>query len=375
VVPLDHTGPTRTKTRLLSTRGHPLLRVDHGGPGSPAQDLSAEAREAIEGSDAVLVSDYGAGTTEHPGVRRLLTEVAGSPHTKLVWDPHPRGGTPVPGADLVTPNLAEAAGAVGEPVARGKGGPAGASLGEQLRRLWQARSLAVTAAEHGAWLATGAEAVLFMPTTPVAGDPCGAGDQFAASAVRELVRGRLVSEAVEQAVVEATAWVAAGGAADYRRCLGAGRRWSGPSAVPPPPGRDVRRSQTLVATGGCFDVLHAGHVATLEAARRLGDRLVVLLNSDASVRRLKGKGRPVHSAADRTAVLRALAAVDEVVVFDEDDPREALSRLRPDVWAKGGDYDADALVESELVLGWGGRVVLLPYLPGRSTTAVLEGAR
>ena len=128
----------------------------------------------------------------------------------------------------------------------------------------------------------------------------------------------------------------------------------------------------LVATGGCFDVLHAGHVSTLEAARALGDGLVVLLNSDASVRRLKGPGRPVHPQEDRARVLLGLSCVDAVAHFDEDDPRAALRRLRPDVWAKGGDYEDTDLPEAGLVRSWGGRVVLLPYLSGRSTTAVLQ---
>ena len=127
-----------------------------------------------------------------------------------------------------------------------------------------------------------------------------------------------------------------------------------------------------MATGGCFDVLHAGHVATLQAARALGDGLVVLLNSDASVRRLKGPARPVHSHDDRARVLLGLSCVDAVVVFDEDDPGRALRRIRPDVWAKGGDYEDADLPEAAVVRSWGGRVVLLPYLSGRSTTAVLQ---
>jgi rfaE bifunctional protein nucleotidyltransferase chain/domain len=130
-----------------------------------------------------------------------------------------------------------------------------------------------------------------------------------------------------------------------------------------------------VATGGCFDLLHAGHVATLEAARALGDRLVVLVNSDDSVRRLKGAGRPVVTAADRVRVLEALDCVDAAVVFDEDDPRAALERLRPDVWVKGGDYTVDQLPEAEAVARHGGRTVVLPYLDGLSTTAILQRAR
>jgi D-beta-D-heptose 7-phosphate kinase / D-beta-D-heptose 1-phosphate adenosyltransferase len=126
-----------------------------------------------------------------------------------------------------------------------------------------------------------------------------------------------------------------------------------------------------VATGGCFDVLHAGHVTSLDAARRLGDSLVVLLNSDDSVRGLKGPGRPVQPAADRARALAALSSVDAVVVFDEDDPQATLAQLRPDVWAKGGDYGGVELPESALVRSWGGRIVLLPYLAGRSSSEIL----
>jgi D-beta-D-heptose 7-phosphate kinase / D-beta-D-heptose 1-phosphate adenosyltransferase len=132
---------------------------------------------------------------------------------------------------------------------------------------------------------------------------------------------------------------------------------------------------TVVATGGCFDLLHAGHVATLEAARRLGDCLVVCLNSDASVRRLKGEGRPLVPERDRVRVLEALGAVDAVIVFGEDTPLAVLDALRPDVWVKGGDYATSALPETELLAGWGGQVVVVPYLAGRSTTRLVETAR
>jgi D-beta-D-heptose 7-phosphate kinase / D-beta-D-heptose 1-phosphate adenosyltransferase len=113
-------------------------------------------------------------------------------------------------------------------------------------------------------------------------------------------------------------------------------------------------------------------VATLESARALGDCLIVLLNSDESVRRLKGPDRPVVGASDRASLLRSLACVDEVVLFDEDTPEEALSRLRPDVFAKGGDYAMADLPEARVMAGWGGQAVILPYVAGRSTTALME---
>jgi rfaE bifunctional protein nucleotidyltransferase chain/domain len=129
---------------------------------------------------------------------------------------------------------------------------------------------------------------------------------------------------------------------------------------------------TVVATGGCFDLLHAGHVATLRAARALGDCLVVCLNSDDSVRRLKGPERPLVRLADRVAVLEALGCVDVVVPFDERTPEAVLRRLRPDVFAKGGDYALAELPEAALLESWGGQAVILPYLEGRSTTQLMK---
>jgi rfaE bifunctional protein nucleotidyltransferase chain/domain len=132
----------------------------------------------------------------------------------------------------------------------------------------------------------------------------------------------------------------------------------------------------VVATGGCFDLLHAGHLATLEAARRLGDCLIVCLNSDRSVAQLKGPDRPLTPQADRARLLAALDCVDAVVVFDEPTPHAVLSQLRPDVWVKGGDYGGETdLPEADLVRGWGGQAVIVPYLAGRSTTRTLAAAR
>jgi rfaE bifunctional protein nucleotidyltransferase chain/domain len=130
----------------------------------------------------------------------------------------------------------------------------------------------------------------------------------------------------------------------------------------------------VVAAGGCFDVLHAGHVRLLDQARSLGDHLVVCLNSDASVHRLKGPGRPINSAQDRAAVLRSLAAVDEVVVFDEDTPVGVLEALRPHLFVKGADYQGADLDEQAALAQWGGHVVVLPLLSERSTTRLIATA-
>lgn len=133
--------------------------------------------------------------------------------------------------------------------------------------------------------------------------------------------------------------------------------------------RDI--GKTVVFTNGCFDVLHAGHVTYLTAARQLGDVLVVGLNSDESVRRLKGPQRPVNGVEDRSVVLEALRCVDAVVVFEDDTPLTLITALLPDVLVKGGDYTRETIVGAEVVEASGGRIQTIPLLPGRSTTAIL----
>ena len=131
----------------------------------------------------------------------------------------------------------------------------------------------------------------------------------------------------------------------------------------------------LVFTNGVFDLLHPGHVDVLTGARREGDHLVVGLNSDASVKRLKGPDRPVRTEAERAYVLGALACVDAVVVFDQDTPLELVQRLQPDVIVKGGDYTPDTIVGADVVRARGGRVVVIPLTPGQSTTSIIEKLR
>jgi rfaE bifunctional protein nucleotidyltransferase chain/domain len=257
--------------------------------------------------------------------------------------------------------------------------PARAVLAEVGRRAdalvaaWQAQAVAVTMGEGGALLSYGGGAPVVVPAPAVhCLDPCGAGDRFAVSAAAALGAGRVTVEAVQEAVVDAAGYVAAGGPAS----LLAGDR--GPRAEGPPrPVEELvaavsRQGGTVVATGGCFDLLHAGHVATLRAARQLGDLLVVCLNSDESVRRLKGPTRPLVPAADRARVLEALECVDAVVVFDEDTPAEVLRRIRPDVWAKGGDYAGAEVPEAAVLESWGGQAVVLPYLRGHSTSEMVH---
>jgi rfaE bifunctional protein nucleotidyltransferase chain/domain/rfaE bifunctional protein kinase chain/domain len=368
-------GRTPTKERVR-VAGQSLLRLDReeAAPAPPA--VTAAMTEAVRSAGAMLVSDYGRGLAGDPDLRAALAAAARA--VPVVWDPHPRGADPVSGARLVTPNLAEALRFAGRP--SDEGGIAGAARAAlELTNRWRVAGVAVTLGAGGALLAGAADDVpLVVPAPPIgpAGDPCGAGDRFAATAAVRLATGALPSEAVTAAVAAASAYVAAGGPAG----LSVPDRPAAPGAAPAPSAQEVvrrvrTRGGTVVATGGCFDLLHAGHVATLEAARRLGDCLVVCLNSDASVRRLKGEGRPLVPERDRARVLEALEVVDAVTVFGEDTPHAVLDALRPDLWVKGGDYAGPALPEAELLAGWGGQVVVVPYLEGRSTTGLVQTAQ
>jgi len=371
LIEIPATGGTAVKQRIR-VGDHSVARLDSGAARSTLGALPAEAVRAIRDAAAVLVADYGRGTTADPAVRAALSAARGP----VVWDPHPRGADPVSSVRLVTPNGAEAARvavAAGVDVA-GDGLAAVGARAQALIAHWGVGAIAVTLGSRGALLSYGEGAPMVVPATPVTGgDPCGAGDSFAAAVTVALAGGAVTGEAVTTAVAAAGAFVARGGATAWDA--------DAPDTAAAVPGvaalltRVRAAGGTVVATGGCFDLLHAGHVATLRAARGLGDCLVVCINSDDSVRRLKGPSRPLVTAEDRARVLEALEFVDAVVVFDEDTPSAVLERLRPDVWAKGGDYAGADLPEAAVLQTWGGQAVVLPYLDGHSTTALVERSR
>ncbi|HEV2773195.1 MAG TPA: PfkB family carbohydrate kinase [Thermoleophilaceae bacterium] len=381
LIEMTFDGPTPEKVRVRGG-GRTLLRLDRGGRErggvrASAPQLAA-ARDAISEAAAVLVSDYGRGVAALPQLRDPMAHVPAP--VPLVWDPHPTGPEPVAGALLVTPNAAETARLA---ASGSEDGSDVARYAAELARRWRAAYVCVTRGGEGALL-TGPEGpplVVPAPATAAAGDPCGAGDRFASRAAMALAGGELPSAAVAGAVEAASAFVAAGGAGTAlggslgsaaEAGDGSPRECVGEAAALALADRVRARGGTVVATGGCFDLLHAGHVSVLRAARTLGDCLIVLLNSDASMRRLKGADRPLVGQADRAAVLAALDSVDVVVVFDEDTPAAALERLRPDVFAKGGDYAGRDLLETPVIERHGGRAVVLPYVAGRSTARLIE---
>jgi len=383
-------APTPVKIRIGAS-AHPLshptphamVRIDEGCETPPLPHVTTEMTDAIRAADAIVVSDYGRRMAEHPAIRRAVEE---SRAEVVVWDPHRKGPEPVHGTTAVTPNAQEAGvprDDAGRPDVAGT-----ARLAERLRERWRSDAVAITLGARGALLVRGPEVpgaparsraqgpgicqLVPAPQVPAC-DPCGAGDRFASALAARLVAGRSVPDAVADAVTAASLFLENGGVRSLPPLGGEGevRRLDVPGGDALEVVRRTReRGGTVVATGGCFDLLHAGHARTLGAARALGDCLVVCLNSDASVRRLKGAERPILGEDDRRDLLLSMQSVDAVAVFEEDGPEELLRRLEPDIWVKGGDYVAGDLPEASLVGSWGGVCVTVPYVPARSTTGL-----
>ncbi|GGM36618.1 bifunctional protein HldE [Longimycelium tulufanense] len=382
---------TMAKRRLVAS-DQLLARLDEGDDGTlpPARRhaLVRAALRAIGRADAVLAADYGLGVC-CPELLAALREHRDE-LPPLVVDAHDLRPWAAVRPDVMTPNAAEALALVGN------GPPAAASDEERVAWVERRRgellaaggagTAVVTLDRAGAVLVEGAGTVAH-PAHRTWAEPApaahanGAGDTFVA-AFTMAVAARLppalaveLAQAAADVVVRrpATSVCSAAELADrlgsYRTAAVDADQLARLLAEHRAAGRRI------VFTNGCFDVLHRGHVAYLNQAKRLGDVLVVAVNDDAGVARLKGPDRPVNPAADRAAVLAALSCVDHVVVFGEDTPAVLLERVRPDVYAKGGDYRAQALAEAELVRRLGGEVRILDYVPDHSTSALIRRIR
>lgn len=363
VIDLATGGATPVKTRVRAA-DRTLLRFDTDTAPLPLGPLPDCVHARLNEASAVVVCDYGRGITAHDELRQALTHAAAS--RPLVWDPHPKGAAPVPGTALAVPNADEAWTFTGGSGTRDLGDDAARAV--RLLAAWPVKQVAVTRGCEGAILVASPDAhPLVVPARPATGDTCGAGDQFAVTAAVMLGTGRLPSHAVAAAVDTATSYVQAGGPASLHAAQPADHQ--GPLELA---ARVRARGGKIVGAGGCFDLLHAGHLSLLAQARRLGDVLIVCVNSDDSVRRLKGEDRPVVTDRERAALLTALDCVDGVLVFHEDTPEKVLTELRPDIWVKGGDYAGRRIAEADLMETWGGEVVTVPYLDGHSTTTRID---
>ena len=372
---------TTVKTRVVA-RGQHIVRLDEEDrrllSGAARAALRRALAAALPYADVVAVSDYAKGVVDE-GLTAEIARLA--PGKAIVVDPKAADLERYRGCTVITPNAQEARLASGCDVEDEAGLRAAA---ERIRARSGAQAVLVTRGERGMALSEGGGSLHLIPTRArEVFDVTGAGDTVLAYLALALGAGAGTREAAGLANLAAGAKVGKVGTspvgpaeveAHAEETGAAGKVVDVEQAV----ARVAHlRSQgrRVVFTNGCFDLLHAGHVQLLERARALGDVLVVALNSDASVRRLKGEGRPVVGEADRVRVLAALSSVGLVLVFDEDTPLEVIRKLRPDVLVKGGDYTKDTIVGADLVASWGGEVATVPLVEGRSTTGLLEGLR
>lgn len=369
-------APTVAKLRVLA-RHQQLIRLDfeRGFGAEAATELALCFESVLAGHDVVIASDYAKGALGE--ISRLIA-AARAAEIPLLVDPKGSDFTRYRGAWALTPNRAEFEAVVGPCEDEAEL----AKRGERLRHELDLTALLITRGAEGMTLLVAGEAPLNLPThAREVADVTGAGDTVIATFGAGIAAGLDAGEAARLANVAAGLVVGHVGAAS----VGPGELKLAAHAQ----GRGVvdeatlaalvasarARGERIVMTNGCFDLLHAGHVAYLAQARALGDRLVVAVNDDASVWRLKGETRPLVPLEDRMNVLAALADVDWVVPFSEDTPARLIGEVTPDVLVKGGDYRAEEIAGGEAVRAAGGKVCVLPLLEGRSTSSLIGRIR
>ncbi|APT56418.1 D-glycero-beta-D-manno-heptose-7-phosphate kinase [Roseomonas gilardii] len=370
---------TTTKTRFVA-QGQQLLRADHENP-EPIQPRLAErmlriAQDTIAATRVMVLSDYRKGVLAGDIPQRLIaaSKAAGR---KVVVDPKGLDYGVYAGADLVTPNRNELRLATGRSI-ESEGALVDAAQSLRLQHGFGA--VLVTRAEDGMTLVQADGVQHFPAEAPEVYDVSGAGDTVVAVVAAAMAAGLPLEVGARLANIAAGIVVGKVGTAVAREDdildalkpeRGTLRKVVSRTAAAEQAERWRQRGYRVGFTNGCFDLLHPGHVHLLEQARSWCDRLVVGVNSDASVSRLKGPTRPIQGEAARAAVLASLATVDLVAVFEEDTPTELIRLIRPDVLVKGADYTVDQVVGGDLVQEWGGEVKLAELLPGNSTTATV----
>ena len=374
--------PTITKLRILS-RNQQLIRLDFeeslavAGVFDRALYL-ARFKAALAEAEVVILSDYGKGTLADA---EALIAAARAANRPVLVDPKGSDWRPYRGATLITPNLSELEAVVGPC-------PDEATIvakGTRLRDELGLEALLVTRSENGMTLLAPNAPPLHLPTVArEVFDVTGAGDTVIATFAAALAAGHDFAHAAHISNLAAGIVVGKLGTAtvntdELTRAMR--RQHEDDSAVLDEDELLQRvaaaraQGQVVVMTNGCFDILHVGHVRYLEAARRLGDVLIVAVNTDESVKRLKGPTRPINRTEDRMRMLASLKCVDWVVPFGEDTPERLISRVLPDLLVKGGDYVPEAVAGYEAVRANGGQVVILDFHPGYSTTRIIERAR
>ncbi|MHB1558790.1 MAG: D-glycero-beta-D-manno-heptose 1-phosphate adenylyltransferase [Isosphaeraceae bacterium] len=369
---------TISKTRILSEGQQQLLRLDRDGDRAAFATEAGRLLEAVlplvDEHSAVVLADYEKGVIT-PELARAVIDRCRERGVPCVVDPKKAEFSAYARATVVTPNHLEAERAAGRALA---GDEAVARAAAEMRSALQLDAMLITRGPDGMTLSTPGGVLHIPAQVRDVADVTGAGDTVVAVLAACLGSGwdlepacRLANMAAGIAVSHPGTYVVHADelAAAWR---GLSRKVVGREAARRRLADARRRGRKVVFTNGCFDILHAGHLASLEGARRLGDLLVVGLNSDASVSGLKGDSRPVIGEENRASLLAGLACVDLVVIFDEPTPEALIAALEPDVLVKGGDYTLDQVAGADIVLARGGQVVTLPLVPGLSTTSILR---
>lgn len=389
ILVVDKDRPTTRKVRFVSEHfSTHMLRADWElvAPAADATErkLIDAVVKALSRADIVLLSDYAKGVLTARVIRHVIDE-ARKLGKRVIVDPKSANLAIYRGATLLTPNRKEFAEATRRKIAS-DADIAEASI-EALRTA-DAEALLVTQSEHGMTLAHRDGTLIHVPAQPAkVRDVSGAGDTVVAVLAVTLAAGLDWENALRCAAAAAAVAVSKPGTATVslvelrRKILPHASLTAEEKIASSAAGLDAHlaewRKQGLRVgfTNGCFDILHPGHVRVLTQARAACDRLIVGLNSDASVRLLKGADRPVQDERARAEVLAALEAVDLVAIFEEDTPLKLIERIKPSVLVKGGDYTREQVVGHEVVTANGGQIVLVDILPGHSTTSLVMRAR
>ena len=373
---------TTIKTRYVAG-SQQLLRADRETVteigSSTVDDIVRIVTSALDEAAVLVLSDYAKGVLT-PAATQALIAAARKAGKPVIVDPKGHDYERYKGATLLTPNRRELSDAVKAPT--GTNDEVAAAC-RKLIKLCAAEAVLCTRGADGMTLVAGREVHHLPAAAREVFDVSGAGDTVLASVAASLAGGLSLLQAAELATAAAGIVVGKVGTAvayadDLVRELHHGDLASGEKKLATfkqaldHVEKWRRQNLRIGFTNGCFDLLHPGHVSLMTQAKAACDRLIVGLNSDASVKRLKGESRPVQGESARAAVLSSLTQVDLVVIFEEDTPVSLIENLRPDVLVKGADYKLDQVVGGELVRGWGGRVLLAELTPGQSTTATIQ---
>lgn len=371
---------TVTKLRVMS-RHQQLMRLDFedGFIGRDLSKLEKDFEAQLQDHNIVVCSDYGKGSLRD--VKRLI-EMCGEKNIPVLVDPKGTDFEKYAGASLITPNLSEFEAVVGSCESEDELVEKADALSEK----FNIEALLVTRSEHGMSLMQRDYDPVHLPTQArEVFDVTGAGDTVISTLAASLGAGVSLERAMVLANLAAGVVVAKSGTASVslRELENAITQNSSntehgildEAELYPLLDRCRTRGETIVMTNGCFDILHAGHVTYLEQASELGDRLLVAVNIDETVRRLKGEDRPVNKVENRMRMLAALRCVDWVVAFTEDEPTRLICDLAPDILVKGGDNDADLIPGGDCVREAGGQVMVLAYVDGISTTKIIDSIK